>query len=516
MPVSSSERVVDEAALRVLRIVERAARTPKGGTFDEEAHHALARRVAAQGIVLLKNDGVLPLSDAGNVAVIGRAAMHPQIQGRGSSQITPTRIDSPLDELASLLGGGRVRYAAGYDEVQSDRADLIARAVAIAAAADVAVVFVTLPDSKETEGRDRTDLEIGDQQVALIEAVAAVQPRTVVVLFNGSAVSLSPWVDRVAAVVEAWYAGQAAGGAVADVLTGAVNPSGRLAETFPVRLEDTPAYLDFPGDRDTVRHGEGIFVGYRWYDARRLDVQFPFGHGLSYTTFGYRDAEASMTTIDPGRGTTVRVTVSNTGDRAGSDVVQVYARETTDSHVGPEKALCGFAKVQLEPGESRTVEVEVDARAFSSWDPAVHRWVCRPASFDLLIARSAADVVATLSVSVTGERERPSTLTDMSPLRDWLEDETARDLASVALRDIAPILGATFGEWPEDGKGPAMHFDDYFGAMPLRGVLEFAAASGGPDPDARLALLLDGLAAPPEDRRSDQPRPVETVATSGA
>jgi beta-glucosidase len=252
-----------------------------------------------------------------------------------------------------------------------------------------------------------------------------------------------------------------------------------------------------------------------WYDARRLPVRFPFGHGLSYTTFAYRDAAASTTTIDPEQGVTVRVTVSNTGERAGSEVVQVYARDTAESHVRPEKALCGFAKVRLEPGESRTVEVEVDARAFSSWDPPTHRWVRRRAAFDLLVARSVDDVVATLSVSVSGEQARPSRLTDMSPLRDWLEDEAARDLASEALRDIAPILGATFGEWPEDGTGPAMHFDDYFGAMPLRGVLEFAAASGGPDPDAKLTHLLDRLAAPPEDTRSDQPRPVETVPTSG-
>ena len=186
-------------------------------------------------------------------------------------------------------------------------------------------------------------------------------------------------------------------------------------------------------------------------------------------------------------------------------MVQVYARQTPDSHVRPEKALCGFAKVHLEPGQSRTVGIDVDARAFSSWDATAHRWLCRPASFELLVARSSADVIATLPVTVTGDRSRPSTLTDMSPLRDWLEDQTARDVASETLRDIAPILGATFGEWPEDGGGPAMHFDDYFGAMPIRGVLEFAAAAGGPDPDAKLALLLDGLVAGPDKTGADQP-----------
>ena len=218
------------------------------------------------------------------------------------------------------------------------------------------------------------------------------QPRTVVVLSSGSAVVMSEWIDHVPAVLQAWYAGQAAGGAIADILFGAVNPSGRLAETFPLRLEDTPAYLNFPGEGDTVRYGEGLFIGYRWYDARRTAVQFPFGHGLSYTTFEYSNGRVSAATVDEGRGVTVLVDVTNTGSRAGSEVVQVYVRDPEASVPRPEKELRGFDKVHLEPGETTTVAIELDARAFAFWDPRLRTWIVEPGLFEILIGSSAADI----------------------------------------------------------------------------------------------------------------------------
>ena len=331
MPAPSTRQVVDEAALRVLRVIARASASPKGGSFDAAAHHALARRIAAEGMVLLKNDGVLPLSGGGRIAVIGRAAKEPRIQGGGSSQITPTQVDVPIDELASTGRRRRISYSEGYDDGATERPDLVAAAVAAATDSDIAVVFVAMPVTKESEGSDRADLDLPPQHVTLIRAVCAAQPRTVVVLFNGSAVTVTPWIDGAAAVLEAWYSGQAAGGAVADILFGVVNPSGRLAETFPLRLEDTPAYLDFPGDGDRVRYGEGLYIGYRWYEARDLPVAFPFGHGLSYTTFGYDDARTSATTFADVDGVTVTVDVTNTGGRAGSDVVQVYVRDVEAS-----------------------------------------------------------------------------------------------------------------------------------------------------------------------------------------
>ena len=487
------EATVDEAALRVLRVITKASATPKGEPFDAAAHHELARHVAADGMVLLKNDGVLPLSGGGRLAVIGRAAKEPRIQGGGSSQITPTSVDIPITELARLSGGADITYAEGYVDGDAERPDLVAEAVAIAAASDVAIVYVALPLSKESEGGDRTDLDLGSQQVTLIRAISAAQPRTVVVLFNGSAISLAPWIDGTAAVIEAWLSGQATGGAVADVLFGVVNPSGRLAETFPLRLEDTPAYLNFPGDGDRVRYGEGMFIGYRWYDARRLPVMFPFGHGLSYTTFAYSNARVSAARFTDADRLTVTVDVANTGTRSGAEVVQVYLRDIAASLQRPDKELRGFAKVRLEPGETRTVEIHLDEKAFKFWDPRIHDWVAEAGDFELLVGSSSADIHATLPVTLVATDDVPTMIGDMSPLLDWLQDAAGRDQALQLITTLAPILGAVFGEAVDHPDDLDPHFHSYFGAMPLRDLLEFAAPAGGPEPETRLSAMLNAV-----------------------
>jgi beta-glucosidase len=481
--------VVDQAVLRILRIVAKTTTTGKGGSFDASAHHTLARRIAADGIVLLKNEAILPLSQTCRIAVIGRAAQTPRIQGGGSSQATPTRVDVPLREIERFAGVSAVAYAEGYDESGTDRPDLIAEATDRARRADVALLFISLPMSKESEGSDRTDLDLTPQQVALISAVAAAQARTVVLLSSGSAVVMSEWIDQVPAVVQTWYAGQAAGGAIADVLFGAVNPSGKLAETFPLRLEDTPAFLNFPGEGDTVRYGEGVFIGYRWYDARRTPVLFPFGHGLSYTTFEFTNARASASTVDDVRGLSILVDVTNTGSRAGSEVVQVYVHDPESSVPRPEKELRGFDKVHLEPGETKTVTIELGARAFSFWDPRLRSWVVEPGTLEILIGASAADIRERLSVTAVTPDRLTSTLNDMSPLRDWLTNREARVPTLGLLHELAPIIGGVFGHAADDPDALDPHFYSYFGTMPVRGVLEFAAPAGGPDPDARMAAL---------------------------
>jgi beta-glucosidase len=499
------EKVVDEAALRVLRIIVRASATPKGGSFDAAAHHALARRIAAEGMVLLKNDGVLPLATGGRIAVIGRAAKEPRIQGGGSSQITPTQVDSPIDELVRSAGGATIFYSPGYDDEQHERPDLVADAVAAAADSDVAVVFVALPVAKESEAGDRTDLDLVPQHVALIRAVCAAQPRTVVVLFNGSAVVVAPWIDGAAAVLEAWLSGQAAGGAIADVLFGATEPSGRLAETFPLRLEDTPAYLNFPGDGDRVRYGEGVYIGYRWYEARDLPVAFPFGHGLSYTTFRYDHARVSTTSFADVDGVTVFVDVTNTGGRAGSDVVQVYVRDVEASVQRPNKELRGFAKVRLEPGETRTVEVRLDPRAFAFWDVRRRAWVTEGGAFEILIGSSSAAIHAVIPVTLVESATNSSTLTDMSPLQDWLADAAGRPGALELVQSLAPILGGVFGKAVTDPDDLDPHFHSYFSAMPIRDLLEFAAPAGGPEPEARLLELADSRRTAVSGHTSDSP-----------
>ncbi len=359
------ESVLDEAARRILRIVFKAAETPKGGAFDVDAHHALAQKIAGECIVLLKNDGILPLKPNVNLAVIGRAAEVAHFQGGGSSHINPTRVAVPFAELKALAQDAELTYAMGYPVDDSFQPALIEEAVSLAQAADVAVLHIGLPSYKESEGYDRADMDLTAQQVALIKAVSAVQPNCVVVLNNGSPVAMGDWIDGVGAVVEAWMMGQAGGGAIADVLFGRVNPCGKLAETFPARLEDTPAYLHWPGDNGQVRYGEGLYIGYRYYDARKLPTQFPFGYGLSYTTFAYSNLELSSHDFRDVDGVVVSLDVTNTGAVAGKEIVQVYVHDRAAALARPPKELKGFAKVSLEPGETKTVSIPLNARAFA-------------------------------------------------------------------------------------------------------------------------------------------------------
>jgi beta-glucosidase len=416
------EAVLDEAVRRILGIVFKAAEKRKGGDFDKEGHHTLARKAAAEGMVLLKNDGVLPLRDVQRIAIIGRSAREAYFQGGGSSHINPTRVDIPIEELAVLAPASETIYAAGYPDAPGFRQEMIDEAVAIARDADVAVMYIALPTYKESEGYDRPDLDLTEQQVALIKAVTAVQPRTVVVLNNGSAVTMSDWLDGAAAVLEAWMMGQAGGGAIADVLFGRVNPSGRLAETFPLRLADTPAYVNYPGENGEVHYGEGIFIGYRYYDKKETPVLFPFGYGGSYTTFEYSSPRLSAATFKDTDGVKVSVDVTNTGEMAGKEVVQVYVSQREPRLARPPKELKGFAKVELQPGETKTVTIPLDFRAFAYYDPAHNQWVTEDGEFDILIGASSADIRFTRTVTLQSTVQLPSLLNRESTVREWLCD----------------------------------------------------------------------------------------------
>ena len=409
------ERLLDQAARRNVELVQKAVRgagpsTGSGtgssgsgtGGYDADAHHALAREVGGASIVLLKNDdAVLPLAAGASVAVIGELARTPRYQGAGSSQINPTRLDSALDEIR-LLAAADVPFAAGYADDGVVSEELVAEAVAAASAAETVLLFLGVPAALESEGFDRDDIELPAAQLALAEAVVAANPRTVVVLSNGGVVRLTDLASTAPAIVEGWLLGQAGGGAIADVLYGVVNPSGRLAETIPVRLANSPAYLDFPGEHSHVRYGEGLFVGYRWYDARELEVAFPFGHGLSYTTFAYGDA----TVESDDAGLTLRVTVTNTGDRAGSEVVQVYTSLPGSAVVRAPRELKGFAKVALAAGESREVAVLVRREDLAYWDTRIGAWVVEPGTYAVEVGASSRDIRSTASVDVEGAAVR--------------------------------------------------------------------------------------------------------------
>ena len=395
------EKYLDIGAGRVLDLIRRSLdREVVEGPLDVEAHHALAREAAGRSIVLLRNEGgLLPLSREQKVAVIGAFATQPRWQGAGSSQINPTRLDAALDSIREAADD--VTYAAGFPlgSQTGDPATLRAEAVAAAAAADVAVLFLGVPAEEESEGFDREHMDLSSAQLELVDAVLAVNPNVVVVLSNGGAVVL-PFADRVPAILEGWLLGQAGGSATADVLFGAVNPSGRLTETIPLRLEDNPSYGNFPGELGHVRYGEGILVGYRWYDAKKLEVAFPFGHGLSYTTFGYGDATASVTADGD---VLVTVPVTNTGSVAGREVVQVYTSLADSVVERAPRELKGFAVVALEPGETRTVEVVLRRSELAYWDVRVDGWIVESGEYVVEVGASSRDLRSRTSVALEGE-----------------------------------------------------------------------------------------------------------------
>ncbi len=439
------EKLLDEAVRRNLRIIFKVAETPKGGTFDLQAHHELARKIAGEGMVLLKNDGLLPLKGQERIAVIGRSAKEAYFQGGGASHINPTRVSIPYIALQTHAGGAEFSYAEGYTHDGNISQPLIDEAVGAARQADVALVFIAPPPSHESEGYDRPNIALAPQQVALIKAVTAAQPNTVVVLNNGSPVEMGAWIESPVAVLEAWMMGQAGGEAIADVLFGQVNPSGKLAETFPCRLVDTPAYLDWPGENDVAVYGEGMFIGYRYYDGRKLAVQFPFGHGLSYTRFTYSNMRAKAEEFTDTDGLTVWVDVTNAGEAAGSEVVQLYVHDVQSGLKRPPKELKGFAKVELQPGETKTVTIPLDFRAFAYYHPVYHQWITEDGNFELLIGASSTDIRDQLSVKLHSSARLPCILDRDSSVTQWLEDPRGKKVIAPMFQSMMANFGSMLG-----------------------------------------------------------------------
>ena len=345
------EQVLDTAVERILNIVYRYNENrDTEAVFDLDHDHEVAKKVAEETIVLLKNENVLPLTEGEEIAFIGKYAKKPRYQGGGSSHINSHKITGALD-AAEAAGNTHIVYAQGFDD-KEDKTDevLLAEAVETAKKAKAAVIFAGLPDAFESEGFDRKHMRMPDCQNELIERVAAVQPNTIVVLHNGAPVEM-PWADRVKGILEAYLGGQAVGGAEYDILFGKVNPSAKLPETFPKQLEDNPSYLAGFGEGDHVEYREGIFVGYRYYDKKKMDVLFPFGYGLSYTTFAYSNLRLDKKTMKDTEELTVSVDVTNTGDRTGKEVVQLYVADKDSTMIRPVKELRDFAKIELAPGD---------------------------------------------------------------------------------------------------------------------------------------------------------------------
>jgi beta-glucosidase len=413
-----AEEVLDQAVERILNMIFKAQETlAEEYTFNPDAHHALARRVAGEGAVLLKNeDGILPLKKAARVAILGQFAKTPRYQGAGSSLMNPSRLDNVYDEVLKLVGEAQISFAPGYSEsgVEADDA-LIQEAIDVAMSADVVVICGGLTDMFEVEGLDRDHMKLPPGHDALITAVAEVHSQVIVVLSNGSPVEM-PWVDDVQGILEGYLGGQAGAGAVADILYGVVNPSGKLAETFPIKIQDNPSYHNFPGGPQIVEYRESIYVGYRYYDSVANEILFPFGYGLSYTTFEYNDLELSQDRITDGETLTVSLNVMNTGAVPGSEIVQLYVRDVESTAFRPIHELKGFAKVKLEPGEVTNVTLSLDRRAFAYYDTNVKDWHVESGEFEIRIGASSRDIHLTGVVQV--ESASPKTL---APDRDALE-----------------------------------------------------------------------------------------------
>ena len=482
------EKLVDLCCERILNIVYRYVENAKPDTiWDKEAQHLQAAEVAADCMVLLKNEGdILPLSKEDVIAFIGEFAEKPRFQGGGSSHINSFKITGAVEAAKDL----KVTYSRGYDVASDDAPEaMIAEAVDAAKKAKVAVVFAGLPDAYESEGYDRTHMRMPESQNRLIEAVAEANPNTVVVLHNGSPVEM-PWIGRVKAVLEAYLGGQAVGLAEVKVLFGDVNPSGHLPESFPYKLEDNPSYLFYGGEPAGTEYREGIFVGYRYYDKKKMDVLFPFGYGLSYTTFEYSGLKLSADAIKDTETVDVTVTVKNTGKRTGKAVVQLYVGDTEgyQNAVRPVRELKGFRKVELQPGESREVTFTLGKRAFAYWNTQIHDWYVETGDFSVEIGDSSARLPLKGTVRVESTVELPRHYDLDSIYMDILADPKGREVFGPFIKKAFSAFGSeqegsteAAGEAISEEMGMAM-----LNYMPIRGALSFG---GGVPEDVMQDML---------------------------
>ncbi len=475
------EAVVDQAVERILNIVYRFVEHAKPETpWDKEAQHLLAAEVAADCMVLLKNEeGILPLSREDEIAFIGEFAEKPRFQGGGSSHINCFKTTSALEAAEGL----KIRYARGYsvaDDCATD--EMIREAVEAARSARVAVVFAGLPDVYESEGYDRTHMRMPDCQNRLIEAVAAANPNTVVVLYNGSPVEM-PWIGSVKAVLEAYLGGQAVGLATVRILFGEVNPSGKLPESFPKKLSDNPSYLFYGGEGDTAEYREGIFVGYRYYDRKETELLFPFGHGLSYTSFDFSDLRLSRKRITDQESLTATVRVTNTGKRAGKTVVQLYVGDCESSVFRPVRELKGFEKIFLEPGESKDVSFTLDKRSFAYWNTKIHDWHVESGEFRIEIGHSSRDIACCAAVQVDSTAEIPRRYDVNSIFMDLMQDPRADTVLKPLLDGIREMFMPS-DEEQSDAAQEAISNEMSLAMvkyMPLRSILSFAGEKADPE-----------------------------------
>ena len=435
------EAVLNERALNMLNLIKKAVDGSKENyAYNDIDDQPLARKIAAQSMVLLKNDGILPLKKGSKIAVIGELARTPRYQGAGSSHINPTKLDNALDELKA--SGFEVEFAQGYElkaKKAKKNAAHISEAVELAKKSEKVVLFIGLTDDYEAEGFDRQIMTLPDAHDKLVEEVLKVNKNVVVVLAGGSPVEM-PWNDGVNAVLHSYLGGQAGAGAVADILCGDVNPSGKLPETYPMCYNCTPAKNFFPGNPASVEYRESVYIGYRYYDKVERKVRYPFGFGLSYTTFEYSNLKLDKTEMDENDTLAVSFTVKNTGSVAGYETAQLYVADKESTIYRPVKELKGFKKVWLEAGESKEITIQLSKRAFAFYNVNINDWCVESGEFDILVGASSADIKLSATVNVSAPEADIPDYRQTAPLyyTGEVQNMPAEQFVAVLGRELPP------------------------------------------------------------------------------
>lgn len=473
------ESVVDQACERILNIIFRYTENrDEKAVFDYEKDHKAAAEIEAECMVLLKNENeILPLTSDKKIAFIGKYAKTPRYQGGGSSHINSWKVESALDAAKEIPELANVTFAEGYQDEKDEVVEALqSEAVKIAEKADVAVLFLGLPDNFESEGYDRKHMELPNCQNELVKKVLEVQKHVVVVLHNGSAV-IMPWKDQVEGILEAYLGGEAVGKAVAEVLSGRKNPSGRLAETFPLRLEDTPCYLTYGKGFDNAVYQEGVFVGYRYYTSRKMETAFPFGYGLSYTTFAYSDLQLDKKEMSDKEHVEVSVKVKNTGKCAGKTVVQLYVGAPETEVVRPVRELRGFEKIFLEAGEEKTVTFILGERAFAYWNTLLHDWYAEEGTYKVMIGENADQMCVGEEITVHPTKELPKTYSLNTCLGELMRDPKAQTVMAPFMQGMAQNDAAMdMAEANENDQSGVVNQEmmaAMMEGMPLRQLLSF-------------------------------------------
>ena len=439
---------------------------------------------------MLSNDGTLPISRGKKIAVIGRLAKEPNYMGAGSGHMNGWKVDITLDEIRKLAGkDSEILYADGYEirenteEEVKIRPELIEEAVETAGKADIVLFFTGLPVGYETEGEDRKNLSLPEDMRKAGEAVLETGKKTVLINVSGAPVDIGAWTEKASAIIHSYLSGEAMGGALTDVLFGEEEPAGRLPETFPERLEDTPSYMSFPNYpavMPDVYYGEDIFVGYRWYEKRKLPVLYPFGYGLSYTSFTYSDVRMNRENFEDGGNIEISVRVKNTGNRKGAQVIQVYVRKDDSSFICPEKELKGFKKVVLEPGEEREVTVSFAVNELGYYDESKKEWVREDGGWTAFLGISSREIIKALPFYLKGNRAA-KVFHSMTPL-DWFFR--------------SPVLGEVLEDRADEVKAafsPDEKLKALICGLPVYRLTEDVFMSGEPLPKEELADIIDKL-----------------------